>query len=406
MVVLGRTEAQINAAKKGQIARLGGSDLPKLKRKKCKKGKSCGASCIPGYHVCMVDIPWALNPGLNKAVAAIKKVQGVAQVKVPVAKAPAAKTPAAKTPAAKTPVAKTPVAKPPIVGAQEVKTEAKTPIVNLPVKAKEVYDIIDSPGFKLRDVDGSKAAKSIDWNAVGNPNAVQMGAGMFGAFFKVPNGALGRNVGIKAGEIGLHEAEALKIVGKAGIGPKFIAAQHGEFGGGRYRVATGRIAMGVVQGTPLYKSPGVVNGITTRDAYWTARAKIHRLGVAHNDTHAGNIMIDNKGVARFVDLGLAQVSRKAALAEALGGASRTGADFEAEKQLYSRGKGKIFNLISSNIRTVVEAMKADGLSDSDVRRFRSTDIRQKDEYFNTNPSWSKITDKQAKKYIDLLYDGV
>jgi serine/threonine protein kinase len=164
--------------------------------------------------------------------------------------------------------------------------------------------------------------------------------------------------------------------------------------------------MGVVQGTPLYKSPGVVNGITTRDAYWTARAKIHRLGVAHNDTHAGNIMIDNKGVARFVDLGLAQVSRKAALAEALGGASRTGADFEAEKQLYSRGKGKIFNLISSNIRTVVEAMKADGLSDSDVRRFRSTDIRQKDEYFNTNPSWSKITDKQAKKYIDLLYDGV
>jgi hypothetical protein len=376
MAVLGRTEAQINAAKRGQIARLGGSDLPKLKKKKCKMGKSCGASCIPGYHVCMVDIPWALNPVITKVANQI-----LAQRKLPVVGPPAAEV-------------------------QVAKPTAKAPVVNLPTKAKEVYDVIDAPGFKLRDVDGSKAAKSIDWNAVGNPNAVQMGAGMFGAFFKVPNGALGRNVGIKAGQIGLHEAEALKIVGKANMGPKFIAAQHGEFGAGKYRVATGRIAMGVVQGTRLGKSPNVVNGIETRDAYWTARAKIHMLGVAHNDTHGGNTMIDSKGVARFVDLGLAQVSRKAALAEALGGASRTGADFQAERQLDAYGRGKIFNLISSNIRTVVEAMKADGLSDSDVRKFQNTDIRQKDEYFNTNSSWSKITDKQAKKYIDLLYGGV
>ena len=86
MAVLRRTEAQINAAKRGQIARLGGLNLPKLKRKKCKKGKSCGASCIPGYHVCMVDIPWSLNPGLNKAVEAIKKVQKVSPVKKPAAK--------------------------------------------------------------------------------------------------------------------------------------------------------------------------------------------------------------------------------------------------------------------------------------------------------------------------------
>jgi hypothetical protein len=399
MAVLGRTEAQINAAKRGQIARLGGSDLPKLKKKKCKMGKSCGASCIPGYHVCMVDIPWALNPVITKVANQI-----LAQRKLPLVGPPAAEVQVAK-PVAKVPAAKAPMAKP-AAEVQVAKPTAKAPVVNLPAKAKEVYDVIDAPGFKLRDVDGSKAAKSIDWNAVGNPNAVQMGEGMFGAFFKVPNGALGRNVGIKAGEIGLHEAEALKIVGKANMGPKFIAAQHGEFGAGKYMVATGRIAMGVVQGTRLGKSPNVVNGIETRDAYWTARAKIHRLGVAHNDTHGGNTMIDSKGVARFVDLGLAQVSRKAALAEALGGASRTGADFEAERQLDAYGRGKIFNLISSNIRTVVEAMKADSLSDSDVRKFQNTNIRQKDEYFNTNSSWSKISDIQAKKYIDLLYDGV
>jgi hypothetical protein len=95
MAVSGRTEAQINAAKRGQMARLGGPGLPKLKRKKCKMGKSCGASCIPGYHVCMVDIPWALNPVIDKAVATVKSAQGKAPVKAP------GKTPAAKTPTAK-----------------------------------------------------------------------------------------------------------------------------------------------------------------------------------------------------------------------------------------------------------------------------------------------------------------
>jgi hypothetical protein len=86
MAPLGKTEAEINTAKRGQIARLGGLNLPKLKRKKCNKGKSCGASCIPRYHVCMVDIPWSLNMGLNKAVEAIKKVQKVSPAKKSAAK--------------------------------------------------------------------------------------------------------------------------------------------------------------------------------------------------------------------------------------------------------------------------------------------------------------------------------
>jgi hypothetical protein len=103
-----RTEGQINAAKRGQIARLGGLNLPKLKRKKCKRGKSCGASCIPGYHVCMVDIPWALNPAITKVANQI-----MAQRKLPAAKSPAAKSPVTK-PETKTPAVKTPGKKPKI----------------------------------------------------------------------------------------------------------------------------------------------------------------------------------------------------------------------------------------------------------------------------------------------------
>jgi hypothetical protein len=55
--VNGRTVSQIWGAKKKAT---GG------KRKRCLKGKSCGASCIPGYHVCMVDIPVVLAPFVSK----------------------------------------------------------------------------------------------------------------------------------------------------------------------------------------------------------------------------------------------------------------------------------------------------------------------------------------------------
>jgi hypothetical protein len=108
-----RTEGQINAAKRGQIARLGGLNLPKLKRKKCKKGKSCGASCIPGYHVCMVDIPWALNPAITKVANQILAQRKSPAAKSPVTK-PETKAPAVKAPAAKAPAAKAPGKKPKI----------------------------------------------------------------------------------------------------------------------------------------------------------------------------------------------------------------------------------------------------------------------------------------------------
>jgi len=119
-----RTEGQINAAKRGQIARLGGLNLPKLKRKKCKRGKSCGASCIPGYHVCMVDIPWALNPAITKVANQI-----LAQRKSPAAKSPAAKSPVTK-PETKAPAAKAPAAKIPVYQVPEPVNKILTKMIN------------------------------------------------------------------------------------------------------------------------------------------------------------------------------------------------------------------------------------------------------------------------------------
>lgn len=69
-VVAGRTGKQIDTAKRAQFERLGQSGAFG-KRKKCKKGKSCGASCINGSYVCMVDLPWT-SRGLGKVAKAIQ----------------------------------------------------------------------------------------------------------------------------------------------------------------------------------------------------------------------------------------------------------------------------------------------------------------------------------------------
>lgn len=68
-IVAGRTGSQIDAAKKRAVK--GGS------RKRCKKGKSCGATCIFVAKVCMVDLPLAsLSQGLTKLSKEIQSKSG------------------------------------------------------------------------------------------------------------------------------------------------------------------------------------------------------------------------------------------------------------------------------------------------------------------------------------------
>lgn len=59
-----RSDKQISKAKVAQAKRLGQSGAFG-KRKHCKKGKSCGASCIANYKVCMVDLPWVGQNAMN-----------------------------------------------------------------------------------------------------------------------------------------------------------------------------------------------------------------------------------------------------------------------------------------------------------------------------------------------------
>lgn len=63
-IVAGRTAKQIEAAKRRAVK--GGG------RKRCKKGKSCGATCINGSKVCLVDLPWVSSNGLSKVAKDIQ----------------------------------------------------------------------------------------------------------------------------------------------------------------------------------------------------------------------------------------------------------------------------------------------------------------------------------------------
>jgi hypothetical protein len=67
-IVAGRTAKQIEAAKRRAVK--GGG------RKKCKKGKSCGATCINSSKVCLVDLPWVSSNGLSKVSKKIQDASG------------------------------------------------------------------------------------------------------------------------------------------------------------------------------------------------------------------------------------------------------------------------------------------------------------------------------------------
>jgi hypothetical protein len=69
-MVAGRTAYQIESAKRKAI---GG------KKKRCKKGKSCSATCIAANKVCLVDIPWVSAQGIPKVVSEIQKVSKTAE---------------------------------------------------------------------------------------------------------------------------------------------------------------------------------------------------------------------------------------------------------------------------------------------------------------------------------------
>jgi hypothetical protein len=304
-----------------------------------------------------------------------------------------------------------------------------------------------------RDHDGDMLSKGISrelgnksyrWEDSYGSGSTLLGKGAYGTVLREPN----KGNAIKRGEVGEIEADLIERLGKADLGPKLLAAQLD--GDSQYNPGTkiGRVAMSVVAGSPIgSKAPDKeIGGVKVADAYWTARANLHRMGIAHNDMHIENVLIDRKGKARFVDLGLAQDSPKAALAEAMGiflpprgslaergrGAAGqgdwqmrrwkgTGGSFleDYERVLKSDAlpttvksyretlekKAPILARIQENKADVQFAMKKDGFSNNDIATVMDHGIRSPMETYEQGV-WAKMSNEQAQKYISILYGGV
>jgi hypothetical protein len=288
-------------------------------------------------------------------------------------------------------------------------------------ESKRIKDF-DSKFKADKQIPGTK--KSFNW-AESQSKGYIAGEGDFG-FAVIVEGKPGYVV--KRGAVSTTEAEIIKKLGDNGIGPKLLYAEQGrrltpEYG---RDMVKGRIAMSIVPGNEAIffdKHSDKVGKTTVGDAFWYLRSQLHRLGIAHNDAHSKNVLIDDKGKARFIDLGLAHSNVKAALSEALGvftarkflpdGSTATGlsGDFQAKAPIYGvKGllKGDApANLIqmSQNLNNVYSLMRQAGLSNEDISKVIKERIRQTDNHYEKGV-WSKISNDLATKLIDTLYEGV
>ena len=415
--------------------------------------------------VCLVDLPWA-GPALTQVAKVVqsRKVGGgsPAPAPSPVAPAPTPPTPKPPAPTPPAPVApapkpvkqtlptptqptpkpepeqtpKTKTPPPKAAPASKPAQPAQPPSPNAPPHVSKAY------GFdKNFDSKGARKEGDSSYNGWGdsyNPATRKLGQGTFGTVVLNPDGTV-----VKRGIISDVEAAAIKKAGEAGVGPKLISAEIGPKNGVKtsapVQMHDGRIAMSKVEGEPAEKVlRQTFNGVTAADAFWKARAALHKTGIAHNDMHSDNVLVDKNGKGTVVDLGFAQISPKAALSEALGafkapsagtaipGIGKQKGDWQvrqwagsagfrlvdAENQgLNSKAGAKLLKdapylhrIYSQNLPKVFDEMKKMGYSDDEIKTVAITGIKNKLDAYEKGP-WSKMSDADALKLTNILYEG-
>lgn len=427
------------------------------KRKRCVKGKSCSAACIQPTDACLVEMPDAVASSISKTRdkvsvkpkplsqevselgvqvnARMKELNSLREkekeleskdisFKVKKVKSDEAKRVAKDLKDVKKEIgskntefqkllqeyqtkkdelrAKLKQAKP------EPKAKPEHPAPKVVPQGRDIFFRLARKQTEDWEISGDVDPKKIDWEGM-LVKGKSIGKGEYAEAFAVDKAKLNmalpadrfkNGVVLKKGEIGDYEPDALKRAGEAGIAPRLIGARVSfqKAYNSDDALYNGLLAMERLGGQALYRFPvgSQVGGKDPADIYWTTKAKLHRLGIAHNDSHNNNFMIEANGRGKFIDFGLAVISAKNALSEALGGP--TGSD----KQSAPR-EGKVFNLIVKNLPAVKEAMAQDGFSDGQIKGF----LRSGN---NARPLvsgvWKEITNEQAEKYLDILYSGV
>jgi tRNA A-37 threonylcarbamoyl transferase component Bud32 len=254
-----------------------------------------------------------------------------------------------------------------------------------------------------------EAKKPYDFSAADRkPGWVDVGGGAQGEVRL--NNNLSQPAAMKNGKVGQYEAAALErlqnvsnVPNLYGVrydskqGPQRMDSGLGGSLGPHIRERPGKLAMELKEGKPLYRVMGRDNKDQLTDDLVKARKAIHMRGVAHNDMHGGNVLYDdaNKKL-NVIDFGLAQISPKAALIEALGGWNAR--DFQAASMMY-RGNGPAVKRYMQNVNNVEAKLKARGLDPDKIPGIR-TPMADIDKYFGS------MTDSEAQRLIADVYDGI
>lgn len=217
---------------------------------------------------------------------------------------------------------------------------------------------------------------------------------------------------VKKGQIGEFEAEAWQKLQKTGRVPEFHGAavsprlkEVESDLGGHVRESKGFLGIGEAKGKPI-AALGLTNPAERRaviDEYIRTRKDIHLAGVAHNDMHGGNVFYDRStGRMQAIDFGLAQVSYKAALIEAL---STRGGDWQADSFITrwkpSGDEPPAYNQFIRNQRALLRVLDNQGY-DSDW--ITSTGIRTKPE--KIDEILDGMSEADARTYLKVLYKNV
>lgn len=356
-------------------------------RRRCGKGKPCGATCIERGKECLKEAGASIAKSLGSVRNSVKARS--ATYKIAKSASPAA-------------LEKMGVPK------GEAQSMRKTQL-----QARKVLNKLRDEGDSVIKTNGLAKEKDINWRSILGSDVRAVGSGDFGSFASLPaqkalspegvaKVAEGR-VGIKVGKIGPNEVEAIRRAGEADLGPRLVGARVSPIVKQRHKIdgSDGAVAMTIVPGRPYRSSPKDIGGFPKSEMYWEAIAALHKLGIAHNDLHGGNIIIDSTGPAkaRIVDFGLAQLSHKAALAEALGALSGTNFQFAAEK---NRGHALT---VKANLPYIEQLLIDKGLSNREISTILQGGIRKKDKFFNLG-AWAKLTEEEAKGLVNDLYEGV
>ena len=411
------TASKIRAAKNKAV---GGG------RKRCRKGKNCSAACIQSSMVCLVELPESvmgnvsrLQSFLNKGAAAQRapsmpsgmrrELQGLGGGATPVVDVKA---------------------KTMEKSAQPLSASGNTRHAR---RDAEDFDA-DLKGRSTRRVGDKEYDK---WDDSHKSGSSKVGEGSYGSVIRNEDGTY-----VKRGAVSNDEAALINELGKRDLGPKLIAAdingrhwmiEDGVMSPSEGDMRYGRIAMTRVPGKPMGETSTYDTqfaGKNAADVYWTALGNLHRAGIAHNDAHIDNIMVDNKGTGRWVDMGMALKSPKAAFAEAYGSfapgvrdswtvgnhqAARWDAigikDFHKREDTMPNGGSQwasqfpVFGRVVNNQSRVATELRSMGFSAKEIEQIQNTPIRSSPEVFQQGP-WAKMTDAQASKLIDTFYDGI